>query len=170
MKSTLQRILGMTPIPAKAETVKEVDMVTAVKADAAELTTLQASFESLTAQFAESQNKVAELTTALSAFAEQKAAADALVHAAKMASRKEKVVLAVGTVKADSLMAAMAEMSDATFDAVTAAMTTTATAEAQSPLFKEVGVDGSADPAKLAAEAENGVMQYLKAQYQPAAK
>ena len=175
MKDTLKRILGIVPTPAKAETVKEeVNMTTNVadtvaKTDPADMATLLASFEAMTSQLAESQSKVAELTTALSMFAEQKAAAEALAAAAKLAARKEKVVMAVGTVKADALMAAMTEMSDGTFDAVLSAMATTVKAEANSPMFKEVGVEGSADPAKLEAEASNGTMQYLKSQY-PTAK
>jgi len=156
---------------AQAETVKEEVMsdVVATPEGATDLAKMSAIVTALTAKFEASEGRVAELTAALTALADVKAAADKLAADTKFAARKVKVEAAIGTEKAVTLLAAVGHAEDSVFDAVMAAMSTSAVAEAATLLFKEVGVDGKVDPAKLAADTANGTMAYLQAQY-PKAK
>lgn len=139
--------------------------VASVPEAVSDLAKMSAIVTALTAKFEASEGRVAELTAALTALADVKAAADKLAADTKFAARKVKVEAAVGTERAATLMAAVGGSEDHVFDAVMAAMSTTAAAEAASALFKEVGVDGKVDQAKLVADTANGTMAYLQAQY-----
>jgi hypothetical protein len=168
-------MLGMAPAPAQAETQEEtptMDVTETTSAPVAEtpavdVAGLQAALASKTAELAEAQAKIAELTADVAAAVEFNAAREKAAAEAKAAARKEKIVAAVGTDKAASLLAATEKMEDGAFDAVMAALTTTQTVEAKTDLFKEVGVDAEADTSTLTTSAGR-VMDYLTAKYKPA--
>lgn len=170
MIDALKRKLGITPAPAQAETVKEEvtmdvkddSVVAPAAAETVDVVELQASLVSATAELADAKTKIAELTTLVEAAADFHAEQAKAALEAKLDARKAKVAAAVGSDKADALMAATASMEDGAFDAVMAAMATTQNSEAETPLFKEVGVEASADPTKLAS---NATMDYLVSKY-----
>src|SRR5438874_5791875 len=151
MKDTLKRMLGITPAPAQAEQPKEDvtmevteasgDVVQAVaEAPTVDVAELQASLAASVAALAEANSKIAELTADVAAAVEFNAARAKAAADAALAVRKEKIVAAVGTEKADALMTATASMDDGAFDAVMSAVATTQVAEANAALFKEVGI------------------------------
>ncbi len=118
-------------------------------------------------QLAESQAALAEVTAALTAVHEAKELAEANALAAKLTARKEKILAALGTERADAFMAATEAMPDAQFDTVMAAMAVTSAGEASSPAFTETGVEASANVDALVAEAEtSGTGAMLAAKYQ----
>lgn len=177
MKDTLKRIMGIGPSPAKAETTVQTEttkeIIDMVKPETGEVS--QASAESIVADMASLSASVAELTSKLSAAEDQIATlSTALANAksekaaAAMDARKAKVVAAVGTEKADALLASLSSLTDPAFDAVMDAMSVTSKAEAQSKLFTEQGVDASANVAAVTEAAKsNPVMDLLKAKYAP---
>lgn len=112
---------------------------------------------------------LAEANAALEAANADKAQAVVDAAALKAAARKEKVIAAVGTERAPALLTVTEGMEDAAFDAVLSALSTGAKAEAESPLFTEVGVDAQADTAKVV-ESESAEMKILKAKYKPKKK
>lgn len=147
-----------------AETLTVTVDATAVKA---ELAQLQAEFESniseLKGQLEAAMASVEELKSALDA---EKAAKEELIAKAKdakLAARKERVVAAVGTDKADGVMAAVESLDDAAFEAIVSAMQGSVDAEAKSSMFKEVGVTAEVDASKVAEESQE--MKLLKAKY-----
>lgn len=118
---------------------------------------------SLTEQLTAANQKIAELTAVVDAAAEFNAAQAKLAADAKAAARMAKLVDVVGTDAAANLMAVTASMEDSAFEAVVAAMSLKASKEATDPAFKEVGVEGAADPVKLAQEAQgNRMVDYLR--------
>lgn len=174
MIDALKRKLGLTPATAPvAETEKEdvtMDVketgdaaLAAAETNAVEVAGLTASLATAVAALADSHTKIAELSALVAAATEFQAAQATAALATKQAARKLAVEVAVGTAKADALYAATASLEDAAFDAVMAAMATTATAEANTQLFNEVGVDAEASASKLADS--NPVMDYLTAKY-----
>lgn len=129
----------------------------------AELSQMRAEFEAgiatLTADFSAAQSALTEMTAnfeaaqaALNALTAEKAEMAVKAEAAKFTARKEKVVSAIGTEKADGLMLATQGLDDAAFDAVVSALAGSVDAEAKTGLFKEVGVAASADTTKIVAE------------------
>ena len=140
----------------------------------AELDAIKTQFEAatneLTAKLEEATAALADATGKLEAAEAAKTAAEAKVAelvaaeaARKLAARKEAIVAAIGTDKADALMAATEGLDDAQFTAVVSAMAGKVDAEAQSPLFKEVGVTAEADAAKVVEESAE--MKLLKQKY-----
>jgi len=111
----------------------------AVVAELAAMKTEMASFK------AAAEAMKAEYEEKLSAYAaaEEKAQADAL--AVKMAARRTAVEANLGTEKADAFMEATKELNDTAFAAICSAMAGTVKAEAESDLFKEVGVETKAE-------------------------
>jgi hypothetical protein len=178
MIDALKRKLGILPatVAEAADTAKENETMDVKDKDAAALAAadtnavdvagLQASLASTVAELADAHTKITELSALVEAAKEFNAAQVAAALEVKTAARKLAVVNAVGTVKADALMAATASLEDSAFDAVMAAMTTTAAAEADTALFKEVGVDAEASTTSLADS--NPVMDYLTAKYKSA--
>lgn len=166
--------------------LKALQKAVGIKPEAnAELTALQAEFNEfketaealmaaaeereaeLAAKLEEANAKLAEVAEAVAAAeaAKAQAEADALAAveaalAAKLAARKDKLIAAVGTERADALLAL--EMDDAAFEAVVAALGVSAAVEAASPLFNEAGVDAQADAAQVVESAE---MRILKAKF-----
>ena len=157
---------------AQAETNKE-DVTMTVKETGAALVAanteavagLTASLASTVAELATAQAKIVELSALVEAAVAFKAAQAEDMLKAKTAARKLAVVAAVGTDKADALLAATTSLEDEAFNAVMAAMTTASTVEAKSSLFTESGVDAAAS-ATLADS--NPTMDYLTAKYKQA--
>jgi hypothetical protein len=103
---------------------------------------------------------------ALNALTAEKAERAAKAEAAKFVARKEKVVSAIGTAKADGLMLATQGLDDAAFDAVVSALAGSVDVEASTGLFKEVGVSATADTTKIVDESPE--MKILKQKYHSA--
>lgn len=173
MKDTLKRMLGISQAPAQADNKQEetVEMTTVATTEGAGLAVemadptaaLTATVAALTAELADKDSKIAELTAVVAAAAEFQAAQAQAAALAKIAARTEKLAGAVGTEQAAVLQTALASLDDAAFDVAVNAMSSKLKVEAQSPAFTEVGVEGSADATKLAAEASGSrVMDYLK--------
>lgn len=123
----------------------------------------------LTAQLAEANEKLGAAAAAIVDSEAAKQAAEASALAAKLAVRKEKVVAAIGTARADALLTVTEGMDDAAFDAVLAALGAKADAEAADPLFNEVGVEAQADPAQVTNE-ESKEMKILREKYKTQGK
>ena len=177
MLEKFKKLLGSTE--AKAPVIEAVapaatELLT-LKLDAsdltAELSQMRTEFETgiaaLTADFQGAQSALAEMTAnfeaaqaALNALTAEKADMAVKAEAAKFAVRKEKVVSAIGTEKADGLMLATQGLDDAAFDAVVSALAGSVDAEAKTGLFKEVGVNAEADTTKIVAE--SSVMKLIK--------
>lgn len=116
------------------------------------------------AQVAELVSKLDEANAALAAIAAEKAAMAAEAEAKRLAARKEKVEAAIGTEKAAGLLLATEGLDDAAFNAVVSALAGSVEAEAETELFKEVGVTAEADAAKVVTESAE--MKILKQKYQ----
>lgn len=137
---------GALPEQQKEETMNveekaQVELASheAVVAELAAMKTEMASFK------AAADAMKAEYEEKLSAYAaaEEKAKADAV--AAKLATRRAAVEANIGTDKADAFMEATKELDDTAFAAICSAMAGSAKAEAESELFKEVGVETKAE-------------------------
>jgi hypothetical protein len=81
----------------------------------------------------------------------------------KFAARKEKVVAAVGTAKADPLMAATETLDDAAFEAVMGALSASADTESNSKMFQEKGVTVEVVASQVTEESAE--MKMLKKKY-----
>ena len=138
-------------LAAHLENVKEINLQQAAK--------LSDALNAIT----ELTSKLAGAQAALAIIEADKASMVAKAVEAKLASRKDKVVEMIGTERADALMTATANMEDAAFDAVLVAMSVATEKEANSAMFKEIGVSGEVDASKV--EEEGAVMKALKAKY-----
>jgi hypothetical protein len=155
-------------VEAAIDNAVELTVDSAVLADfASQLEAIKAEFEvekaSYHASLAEVSAKLEAAHAELAAIAAEKAELVATAAAAKLAARKEKIVAAIGTEKADALMVATGSLDDAAFEAVVSAMTGSMDAEAKSSLFTEVGVTAEADAAKVVEESAE--MRILKKTY-----
>jgi hypothetical protein len=175
MLETLRKALGgkeaaKQPEQTEVKQLSAEDVTVAVQAAVAEL---QGQFDEFKqnaeAAMAEAAEKItglqAELTeakAALDAADAAKAEAEATALAARAKARKEKVVAAIGTERADALLAVTEGMDDAAFEAVVGALGASTETEAAKPLFNEVGADGGADAAKVE---ESPEMKILRAKY-----
>ena len=150
MLKHLQKIFNAGKTATQEEVVMAQDQVQAdlsVVTNTAEMSALVAQLASQSETLLSIQSQFAELTskyeTAQAALSEIEAAKAALVaeaKSAKLSARKEKIVLTVGTDKADALLTATENLEDAQFEAVVAAMASSFEAEAKSKLFVEAGV------------------------------
>lgn len=133
-----------TALSQAVETVKEAD---------AKIAELQASLAASAAQLA-----------TLQAFADQAAADKAKLEAdaaqAKLDARKAKIVAAVGTAKADALMASTQSLADADFESIVSALGTSLETEAKTKMFTEAGHAGEVEGGKITA-GTSGVMALL---------
>jgi len=159
MLNGLLKKMGIDP-DAKKE---EVDMSVQDKAPAVELanyetvvaelatlqgqmTEAQATIETMAAQHAD---VLAQLEAANAALAQSETAQAALAAKAKEdmnTARLAKLSGIVGDAKAQAVMATMADASEEMFETVVGAMAASYTAEAESPLFKEAGLDAAPAP------------------------
>lgn len=114
--------------------------------DTAEFSAMVAQLASQTEQLSAIQAQLAEAQALLAAVEDAKATLVADAKAAKLAARKESIVAAVGTSRADALMTATESLDEVQFTAVVSAMAMSFEAEAESPMFKESGVAAEAKP------------------------
>lgn len=114
--------------------------------------TMSTQLEDATKALTDAKAQIAELSAIIQTNKEMTAAAEAKALEAKMASRKEQIVAAVGTDKAETLMNSTKDLDDKSFSAVMAVVTLSVDKEANTPLFKEAGVDGKVDADKAVDE------------------
>lgn len=117
----------------------------------------------LAAQLAEATTKLADTENRLSAAYELIGSLSDDAECKRVATRQDKIVAAVGELKAPALLAATDSLDDAAFDAVVSALVGGVAAEAASPLFTEVGVTAEVDASKIVVESKE--MQILKKKY-----
>jgi len=129
------------------------------KADAEQLLT------QATAEVAELKTKLEAANSVIAAAEQAKAIAEKQALETKMAARKEKIVAAIGTEKADGLMLATEALDDAAFNAVLSALAGSVEAEASTEMFKEVGVDAKAEAPKT--DAVSRLAAALQAEINP---
>lgn len=176
MKDALKRMLGMSPAaPAAAEDLpKDVTMnvvedgtnVAAPDAGTVDVASLQASVAELTGQLSAALAREAELTELVAKATEFQADLVKQAAEAKSASRLAALATTLGDEAAATMNASLASLSDEAFSGVLASLGAKSVAEAATPLFKEVGVDGEVDTKKLADETKGSVvMDYLTAKY-----
>lgn len=120
-----------------------------LQASVALLTAEKATVATLTAQLAEASMKLEAANTALAAVELAKQASAELAKVKQMAARKAVVVDTIGTAKADAFLSATESLDDAAFEAVHMALVGSTVKEAGSALFKESGVDVTADASKV---------------------
>lgn len=181
--SFLSSFLGKSGVDAKAAVAEATASLQAefdaFKLDSAsQLEQASTALSQAVETVKEADAKIAELQAALAASEDSKVKLQAFADAAELEktrlaaeaeqkrldARKATIVAAVGTAKADALMAATSNLDDAAFEAVTSALGNSVDAEAQTKLFKETGVAGDVDPVRVAEAAGSGVMAILLAQ------
>lgn len=168
MLKHLQKLFAGQPAPtAQADNVEEVNMENEAGADTVasgtvDVASLTASLQEATTALATANAQIAELTALVNQAATFKAEAEKAAQATKLAARKEKAVLTVGTEKADKLMTATAGMEDEQFNTVLSVMASTMSTEETSDLFTEQGVEGNAD---TSAVQTNKTLELLQAKY-----
>ena len=142
-------------VPEMAATQNVADLATQVDSTTT-FAELQAQFAIVTAQLAEAQASLAVVESA-----KQELVASAA--AAKLAARSAALVAAVGTDKAPTLLANLSVLDDAAFESVVSSMSTSLSKEAESPMFKEVGVTAVVDATKVTDE--SSLTKALKQKY-----
>ena len=173
MLDKFKKLLGNTEPQEQLEQV----IVEAVADNSNEvLAKLQADFDSYkaeadqlltqaTAEVAELKTKLEAANAVIAAAEQAKALAEKQTLETKMAARKEKIVAAIGTEKADGLMLATEALDDAAFNAVLSALAGSVEAEASTEMFKEVGVDAKAEAPKT--DAVSRLAAALQAEINP---
>jgi hypothetical protein len=170
MKDTfLNRLLGRAGVEVAEVEATANEAVTKLQADfdafkAEAETNLAKSEAALTQAIAtikEADAKVAELTAKLEAMQAEKVAAAKEAEEKRLAARLEKIKAAVGSEKAESLMAATSDLTDDKFEAVVGAMTGAIDAESNSSMFTEQGATGNAAPPQVT-DAAAGTLAALK--------
>jgi hypothetical protein len=166
------------PVEAVAAVAEKVIETLELRVDTTEMQAviadLQAQVDAVKAEFgvkldasvaalAEMTGKFEGAQAALVALAAEKEAMVAAAAATKLNARKAKIEAAIGTEKAAGLMAATEGLEDAQFDAVISALVGSVNAEANTSLFKEVGVTAEADATKIVTESAE--MRILKQQF-----
>lgn len=168
MKDTLKRFFKVAEKEEemnKEDTSEAMqDVVEAVVNE--ELTTLKKSFEAQTEQLTAALENLAKAQEQLQAIEAVKAQAEAEAKKAKMQSRLDSVVDIIGTEKAESIIGATESLDDSAFAAVASALKVGTEKEANSEMFKEVGV--AADVA-ASVVGESLEIKKIKAKYGKAA-
>lgn len=165
MLDAIKKKLGISPAAteAVADATESLNLVVDASAVSTELSVMRTEFEAgitkRTSEFEAARDALAEMTVnfetaqaALNALSAEKAELAISAETAKTSARKAKVVMAIGTEKADGLMLATQGLEDAAFDAVISALAGSVDAEAKTSLFTESGVEAEADTAKLVVE------------------
>ena len=160
MLDHLKKTLGLEKPEAIAASTEHAEMV-------ASLTSKLDASESFVKELA---SKVEELTAALSSANEIVALANAEKQEAiesafnqKMNARKDRIVMSVGTDKADAFFGATKSLADADFDAIVGAVDNTFKTEASSAMFKESGVTAEVVVANV--EEKSALEKALKQKY-----
>lgn len=165
--SMLAKLIGSFSPEAAEAVASDATMAVQAEFDAfkaaaqAETTELSTALTTALTAVAEADGKVAELTTQLATLTTQLSVFTAQVQAAKLAARKEKLVAAVGTERADALMESTQGVDDASFETVVSALTLSTSLESQSNMFVEKGADAQADASKTVA-VESETMKIVK--------
>lgn len=137
--------LGISPDIEEEVTMSVANLAPAnlnIEAVVAELSTLKASFEDQANVLAGVISELAQANVELAAFKEAAVQAEADMLAMKMAKRKADVEMNIGeNEQSAALLEATSAMTDEQFAAVVGAMGVKAKAEAESPMFKEAGVE-----------------------------
>lgn len=137
---------------------------------ATDLQAALAQVEELNAALSAKDGLVAELNSKLETLSEFAAKAEAHAEALRVeaenkaiAEKKEKLANVIGAQNAgfDTTFSAISSLDASAFDVVISAMAASFKAEAQSEMFKEVGVSGEAE-AKPAAQEESAEMRIIK--------
>lgn len=150
---------------AKVELATD-ELVAQLSASQEALASQSAEFSAVTEQLAKMTQDFQEVKAALDAVETAKKALVKEAHEKKMSLRKEKIVATVGTDKAEALMVATESLEDTQFEAVVQAMASTFVAEADTAMFKEIGVaTKEADASKV--EEVSSVETALKQKYSP---
>ncbi len=160
---TKQEVAAKELVEAVADTEMSSALAAATELNASQAAALAeqaALVAELTAKFEAAQAALAEIESA-------KAALIAEAAEAKLTARKEKVVEMIGTERADALLSATASMDDNAFDAVLIAMSVGSAKEADSVLFKEVGVAGEVEASKVDEDPVARLSAKLAAQFNP---
>lgn len=154
--------------PEAAEAVAS-DATMAVQAEfdafkattAVETTELSTALSAALTAVAEADGKVAEAVAKAAALEAQLAEFKTQAEAARLTARKDKLVAAVGTARADALMTATQGTDDTAFEAVISALTVSASLEGKTKLFVEQGADAQADASKTV-PVESETMKIVK--------
>lgn len=158
-KETVQPELTAEKV-AESELAAHLENVTDInKAQAAKLAEALNSITELNSKLIIAQAELAEIESA-------KAALIAEAASKKLAARKEKVEMVIGTVKAASLLSATEALDDVAFDAVVTALAGSVEEESKGKMFKELGASGTTDASKVVEESAE--MKALKAKYKAA--
>lgn len=154
-------------VEKEPEMVQETSQAPVLAVDnTAEMALVQAALSASQEQYAELSKKFEEVTMALNAVEGAKQALITSAEEIKAASRKAKVELALGTARAPALLTATQSLDDASFEAIVASLTTSASDEAKSSLFSEVGVSSKTDASAVVTEPEESQeSKLLKAKY-----
>lgn len=164
MLSRLLRGLGAPEASTTEATTVLQSEFEAFKASAsAEKEELATALQTALEAVSNADQVVLALTEKLDAATAKIAELTASAEQARLTSRKEKIVAAVGTAKADALMAATDQLDEAQFNAVIGAMSTSLDIESKSKLFSEQGVAAEADANQVAPVSKE--MQILAQKY-----
>lgn len=130
--------------------------------------TAEELLEAANAENDELKAKLASVEDLIAKAEAEKEAAEKAALEAKLNARKEKVVAAVGTDRADGLLAATESLTDEQFEAVVSSLAVSASAEAKSKMFVEQGaaVEAAADiDVDELAKEKSEVLKLLKAEH-----
>jgi hypothetical protein len=147
----LKEIMKKVFKPASAETQEEVMTTETDKANLAidntTVAELTANLASVTEAMATLQGSFAELSTkyesaqaALNASEAAQALLATQAATARLEARTSAITASVGTSQLEAMLTATNGMDDAAFDTIIGAMAKSFKAEANSPMFKEVGI------------------------------
>lgn len=165
--SMLAKLIGSFSPEAAEAVASDATMAVQVEFDAfktateANTTELSTALTAAMSAVAEADTKVAELTAQLAALTAQMSEFKAQAVAAKLTARKEKLVAAVGTARADALMDSTQGVDDVAFETVVSALTLSSSLESKTKLFVEQGADAQADASKTVA-VESETMKIVK--------
>lgn len=151
--------------PDMATQELNVELAAQLAASSSAATLQAAAFEEITQKFAEMS---ALYEVAQAALVEADIAKAALVAQAaekRLSARKEVVVLALGTEKADAFLAATHALDDANFEAIVGSMSMSFKQEAKGDGFKELGVAGLSHTPSKEESLGAAEMKILKAKY-----
>lgn len=167
MLDAIKKKLGIAPI--QEEIMENITPIVAeaIVDNTAELESLQAQ---VMAGAKEVEALMAQLTAANTALAEVQKAKEELKVAAqkvKMDARKATIEMNIGTAKAEAFLLATEALDDTAFAAVASALAGSVVQEADTALFKEVGVTGKT-VAEALPEAKSEEMKILEAKYKQA--
>lgn len=118
------------------------EMAEKLEGSTAQLADLSAQLTEMTEKFSATSEKLAKAEEIINTAEATKAALLQEAHNTKMATRKEALVQAVGTVKADALLTATEQLDESSFASIVTAMSLNIETEAST--FQEQGVGAKA--------------------------